>query len=159
MMRMKPIATWLWFGCALLLLSCDPPPERSTALRILEMPTEQRLRAMSELPPEKQVDVFLYAYTSVEPPKILAGEVAQNWKVTLPVIKDRLAKESRESYLDGLMLTLSAISARYCSLADRTDVLLVASRAVEKIGPPYRELADEQLARLKQPSADLPPCR
>lgn len=149
---------WLWLPSALLLIGCEAP-ERVVTLRIIKLPAEQRLAAMSDLPAEKQVDVFLYAQSRVEPPISLAGEVAHNWRSTLPVIRDRLATESREDHLAGLMLALSAISSTFCSVSDRSDVIIAASAAVEKIGPPHRELAEEQLKRVKYPSAVLPPCR
>jgi len=146
-------------GLFLTLISGCSNPDKEAAWEIIKMPTEQRGPALSRLAPEKQVDVFLYAYTQIEPPRILAGEVASNWKSTLPVVKNRLVSETNPPMLAGLMMILSAVSANYCALSEREDVLTAASQAVNKLGAPYRDLAEKQLKEIAHPEKQLPPCR
>jgi hypothetical protein len=134
-------------------------PDAELTHQILNMPVEQRGVALSRLPGEKQVAVYLYAYNRTEPPVILAGELADNWRTTLPSITARLAREDKETSAVGLIMILSAISSQYCSLADRNDVLAVARQAVSKIGPPHRELAERQLNRMEHPEKQLSPCQ
>jgi hypothetical protein len=134
-------------------------PDRDLTREVIRLPVEERGQALSKFPAEKQLDLYMYAYTRMEPPVILAGEVASNWQTTLPVIKARLSTERYDHSLAGLMMILSAISSQYCSLAKRDDVLAVASQAVNKIEPPYRDLANEQLNQLMHPGKQLPPCQ
>ena len=134
-------------------------PDKEAAREIIRTPREQRGQALSRLSPEKQVDVFVYADTKVEPAVILAGEVARNWKSTLPIVKQRLASETDARTLAGMMMILSATSAQYCSLSGREDILSVASQAVSKIDPPYRDLADKQLKEITHPQNQLPFCQ
>jgi hypothetical protein len=126
---------------------------------IVKMPHEQREVVLSKLTGEEQIEVYLYAYTRMEPPVILAGEMASNWPSTLPVIAKRLKTEESETSLVGLMMVLSAISSHFCSLETNNDVLEGASQVVTKIKPPYRELADKQLKEMKEPNRQLPLCR
>lgn len=147
------------FGVLLALISGCSDPDRETAWKIIKMSPEQRIQALSRLAPEKQVDIFVYAYTRIEPPTILAGEVASNWKSTLPVVKQRLTSETDDRILAGMMMILSATSAQYCSLSDREDVLSAASQAANKIGAPYRDLAEKQLEKITHPQNRLSPCR
>jgi hypothetical protein len=134
-------------------------PDKEAAWEIIKTPQEQRGQALSKLSPEKQVDVFVYADTKIEPPVILAGEVASNWKSTLPVIKQRLVSETDGGTLAGMMMILSAVSAQYCSLSGREDVLSVASQAVDKIDAPYRDLAKKQLREITHPQNQLSRCQ
>jgi hypothetical protein len=71
------------------------------ARAILRLPSEQRRQALTQLTPDKQLDVYLYAATRVEPPLILANELAGNRQSILPRVKDRLASEVDERRLDG----------------------------------------------------------
>jgi hypothetical protein len=139
-------------------LSGCADPTRKLTYEIVRTPPEQRATALSRLPAERQLDVYEYAYRRMEPSVILAGEVASNWRTTLPVITDRLARNNSEQSLVGLMMILSTVSSQNCSLAKRNDTLLAASQAVSKISPPYRELAERQLKKIKNPDSDLPPC-
>jgi hypothetical protein len=134
-------------------------PDKELATEILNLPREQRGVALSRLSGEKQVDVYLYGYRRMEPPVILAGELADNWRTTLQPITDRLAREDNETSAVSLIMILSAISSQYCSLANRDDVLAAATQALSKIKPPYSELAERQLRLMKTPEKQLPPCR
>lgn len=134
-------------------------PDKELTRELLSLPVEQRAQALSKFPAEKQLDLYMYAYNRMEPPVILAGEVARNWQTTLPVIKSRISTEKSDHLLAGLMMILSAMSSQYCSLAKRDDVLAVASQAVSKIGPPYRDLARKQLNEIRHPENQLPSCR
>jgi len=142
----------------LLVIGCADP-EKELANKILRMPIEQRAGELSQLSAKQQVDVYLYVYRRTEPPVILAGELAKNWRATLPSITSRLENEQNETSIAALMLALSAVSSQYCSLAERNDVLAVAQQAVSRIGPPYRDLAERQLSLMKHPEKQLPPCR
>lgn len=133
-------------------------PEKKLADRVIRMPFEQRAVELSHLSGKEQVDLYLYIYHRTEPPVILAGELAKNWRTTLPSITSRLENEQNESSTAALMLALSAISSQYCSLAERYNVLAVAQQAVSRAGPPYKDLADRQLYLMKYPEKQLPPC-
>jgi hypothetical protein len=158
---MRRLLTPLWMGLGVLLtlISGCSNPDKEAAWEIIRTPSEQRGQALSRLTPEKQVDIFVYADTKIEPPLILAGEVASNWKSTLPVVKQRLASETDSRILAGMMMILSATSSQYCSLSDREDVLSAASQAVNKIGAPYRDLAEKQLKEITHPQNRLSPCQ
>jgi hypothetical protein len=142
----------------LIVSGCRNPAKEAT-LEIIRMPAQQRERALSQLSPEQQLDVYVYADTKIDPPLILAQEIASNWKSTLPPVKNRLESETDGATLAGLVMILSAVSTDHCSLADREDVLSAASRAIAKIGIPYRELAEKQLREIAHPDNQLPPCR
>jgi hypothetical protein len=147
----------LWI--ILLIFSGCTNPDKELTNEILNKPREQRGVALSRLSGEKQVDVYLYAYRRMEPPVILAGELADNWRTTLQPVTVRLAREDNETSAVGLMMILSAISSQYCSLAKRDDVLTAATEAISKIRQPYSELAERQLRLMKTPEKQLPPCR
>jgi hypothetical protein len=149
---------WICFCVPLALASGCSYPDKEAAWEIIKMPPEQRGQALSRLSPEKQINIFVYANTKIEPPLILAGEVASNWKSTLPVVKQRLASETDARTLAGMMMILSVVSANYCSLSNREDVLSAASQAVNKLGEPYRDLAEKQLKEIAHPLNRLPPC-
>ena len=134
-------------------------PDKKLADKILTMHFDQRAVELSHLSGEQQVDLYLYVYRRTEPPVILAGELANNWRTTLPSITSRLENEQNETSTAALMLALSAISSQYCSLAERSDVLAVARQAVSRIGPPYRDLAERQLNLMKHPEKQLSPCQ
>jgi hypothetical protein len=148
---------FIFILCISALPGCADSTRRLT-YEIVSTPPEQRATVLSRLPAEKQLDVYEYAYRRMEPSVILAGEVASNWRTTLPAITDRLARNDSEQSLVGLMMILSAVSSQNCSLAKRNDTLLAASQAVSKISPPNRELAERQLKKIKNPDRDLPPC-
>jgi hypothetical protein len=158
-MRRRPTPLWMGLGVLLALILGCSNPDKEAAWAIIRTPSEQRGQALSRLTPEKQVDIFVYADTKIEPPLILAGEVASNWKSTLPIVKQRLASETDSRILAGMMMILSATSSQYCSLSDREDVLSAASQAVNKIGAPYRDLAEKQLKEITQPQNRLSPCQ
>lgn len=143
----------------LLIVTGCTNPDKELADRILRTPREQRGLELSRLSGERQVDTYLYIYRRTEPPVILAGELAENWRTTLPSITSRLGKEANETSTVALMMALSAISSQYCSVADRKDVLTVAQQAVSRIGPPYKDLAERQLNRMEHPEKQLPPCQ
>jgi hypothetical protein len=155
--RMTPI--WSSLGVFLALALGCSNPDKEAAWEIIRMPPEQRGQALSRLPPEKQMDIFVYADTKIEPPMTLALEVASNWKSMLPVVTQRLASETDARTLPGLMMILFAVSANYCALSERDDVLIAASRAVKKIDAPYRDAAERQLKEITHPQNKLPPCR
>ncbi len=158
-MRRRLTPLWMGLGVLLALISGCSNPDKEAAWAIIRTPSEQRGQALSRLTPEKQVDIFVYADTKIEPPLILAGEVASNWKSTLPIVKQRLASETDSRILAGMMMILSATSSQYCSLSDREDVLSAASQAVNKIGAPYRDLAEKQLKEITHPQNRLSPCQ
>jgi hypothetical protein len=150
--------------CAcLLLVACprtarrDPIAERAEA--IVHMPSEERRQAVSGLRPDEQLDVYMYAYTKMEPPKVLASEVASSWKTVLPILESRTTSETSSRKLAGLIMIFAAISYNECSLAGQQDVLATTSEAVTKISPPFRKVAEEQLREIAHPTKQLPPCR
>jgi hypothetical protein len=143
---------------SVIIVGCTTPVGKKTR-EIVKMSHEQREVALSKLTGEEQIEIYLYAYNRMEPPVILAGEMASNWPSTLPVIAKRLKTEESETSLVGLMMILSTISSHFCSLETNNGVLASASYAVTKIRPPYRELADQQLKEMKEPNRQLPQCR
>jgi hypothetical protein len=134
-------------------------PERQLTREIIETPVDKRASVLARFPADKQLDIFMYAYTKMEPPRILAGELASNWRTTLPVVKAHLMTDTDEVTLSGMMMILSAVSSQYCSLEDRSDILTAASQAVGKIRAPHRELAEQQLKQIAHPEMHLPPCQ
>jgi hypothetical protein len=141
-------------GC----LGCwNPNPNAKRAREIIRMPSEQRRQVLASLPPGMQVDIYIYASTNFEPPFLLY-EVAPNWKLILPVVKERLSTGTDDLTNFQLLWLLVAISESYCSLTERQDVLNAASQAVARMGP-YKAAAQEPLRRLNHtPANHLPTC-
>jgi hypothetical protein len=134
-------------------------PNAKHARAIIEMSPQQRRQALAELPPDKQLDVYLYAATRVEPPLILANELVANGPSILPQLKGRLASERDERRFTQLMLILVAISAGDCSLEKRRDVLGIVEQAIPKMKEDNKQLAEHLLAAVAHPPRQLPPCR
>ncbi len=132
-------------------------PELAEVRRIKGMPVENRLHYFSSLPPERQIELYVFAATKIEPP-VLFLEVAPNWKRVLPVIKKRLGSEENELSRYQLLWLLAAISENYCALADRKDVLEAAELSIAVMHA-YRDLAREPLERIIQSRLKQhPPC-
>jgi hypothetical protein len=66
--------------------------------------------------------------------------------------------ETNDNILSEYMMILEFISLDQCSFAERQDILDVAGRAVSRIHPPFRELAERQLQEIMKPKKKLPPC-
>jgi hypothetical protein len=128
------------------------------ATEIIQLPPDQRRQALVRLSPDKQLDVYLYAATSVEPPLILANELASNGPPILPLVKDRLAAEVDERRFTQLMMILVAISASDCSLEKRQDILSVVEQAIPKMKEENRQSANHLLEAITHPMKQLPPC-
>jgi hypothetical protein len=126
------------------------------AQAIVKLPEWQRQGALAKMPAIKQMDVYLAGATA-DPPMVLQGYVAANWKVVLPVVKERLATESdgRLAQLTPLFVT---ISDSYCSLADRVDVLTAVSQAIPRMAEYYQVAAEEDLKKISASAKRLPPC-
>lgn len=127
------------------------------AKAIMKLPEEQRPQAFAKMAPNKQLDVYLAGATKIEPPTMLQGYLAANWKSILPVVKERLASES-DGRLAQLTPVLVAISDSYCSLANRVDVLSAVSQAIPRMAEYYQVAAEEDLKNISQPAKRLPPC-
>jgi hypothetical protein len=147
---------WLSFALAGCGHSTDPNVEQAKA--IIRLPVNQRPKALAELPLNKQLDVYLYAATRVEPPLVLAKEVASNGPSILPTVRDRLAAEADDRRFTQLMLILVAVSASQCSLEKRADILDVVQRAIPRMKEENRETANHLLEAIKHPEKQLPPC-
>jgi hypothetical protein len=102
--------------------------------------------------------VYLYAATRVEPPLILANELASNGHSILPSVKDRLASEVDDRRFTQLMVILVAVSASDCSLEKRTDILDVIKRAIPRMKEENKQLAIHLLEGITHPVRELPPC-
>jgi hypothetical protein len=160
-LQMSRLIISIFLCCWLMLfgfLGCTDP-ETKQARALVAMPSEQRRRALSELSPNRQLDVYLYAATKVEPGLLLTDELAGNWRAILPGLKERLASETDETRLSPLILILVAISSTQCSLAERSDILTVASQAVAKMSHRRRQLGEEQLRAVAHPGKQLAPCK
>lgn len=124
----------------------------------MKLPLEQRRQTLAKLPPETQVDLYVYAATKREPPFLL-GEIAENWKSVLPVVEKRLSTERSDEARYQLVWLLVAIAENYCFLSDQTDVLERASRAANDAGV-YSAGALDGLERLRHShNLVLPPCQ
>lgn len=133
--------------------------EEKLAKSVVKMSADERSQTLSRLSPETQLYIYTYAYTRNEPPIILAKEIAADWKSVLPVLEARLKSENNETVLAGLIMILPVISANYCTLSGREDVLSAAAQAAAKLGPPYRELAEKQVEEIRHLDTNLPTCR
>jgi hypothetical protein len=156
---MRP-ALFLALSCVLAFLSgCErPDPVASQARAIVQLPPEQRRKALVELPLDKQLGVYLYAATRVEPPLILAKELASNGPSILPILKDRLASEANDRRFTQLMLILVAVSAGDCSLEKRTDILDTVQRAIPRMNQENQQTANHLLESIVHPERQLAPC-
>jgi hypothetical protein len=128
----------------------------------MEMSPQQRREAFAGMPPNKQLDVYLYGSLRFEPGLMFSDEVASNWKSVLPVVKERLASESTHNEdRTQLLWLLATISQNYCSLADRKDVLTAASQAIAGMDNAHRQYAEEPLNRISHPTNNkqLPSCQ
>jgi|SRR5579883_121413 len=136
--------------------SSDPDVERAKA--IVRLSADQRQKALVELPLDKQLDVYLYAATKVEPPLVLAKEVASNGPSILLTVKNRLAAEADDRRFTQLMLILVAVSASHCSLEKRSDILDIVQRTIPRMKEENKETASHLLEAIKHPDKQLPPC-
>ena len=139
----------------LCLACCNPEGAKVKAL--LGMTHEQRRAAFAEMPPDKQLDIYLVAARG-EPGHNLSEDIAGNWRVLLPVLKVRLSSEAGEAEQTQLIWLLAAISNHHCSLVERKDILEVASQVVSRMGEPSKRYAQEPLGRIVHPANQLPPC-
>lgn len=157
---MKRLQIFFLFCTCLLFFGCSgcTNPDAEQARAIIRMSPQQRREAFAGLPPSKQLDVYLYAATKVEPGLIFSDDVAANWRSVLPVLKERLASESNEKSRLQLIWLLAAISDNYCSLAERKDVLGVASQATAAMGELRKTSADEALRKIANPPKQLSEC-
>lgn len=162
MMRASSIMLILTLlGVCLSLLGCltGCGPEARQVKEIMEMTPQQRQEAFAKMTPERQLEIYSYGQ-KYEPPLNFHFYIAGNWRSLLPVVKKRLTSESDEKKLADIVALLSAISITQCSLADRKDVLDLASQAVARLRKdPYREWAAENLYRVIHPAKQLPPCQ
>lgn len=117
-------------GC---LAGCDRNREEVAAL--VRMSSRQRQEAFRNMPPQKQLDLYLSAGHG-EPGYNFASEIAGNWKDLFPRLKERLSSESDDS--DRTQLLLAIIGENYCSLYQRKDVIDAASEAIAKMQPSRR---------------------
>ncbi len=157
---MKGVTALAIVFVSLTFASCDGGPDADVkqARAIVQLPREQRRQALAALPPDKQLDVYLYAATRIEPPVILANELAMNGPSILPHVRDRLASERNDRRFTQLMLILVAISASDCSLEKRTDILGVIEQAIPRMSKADGELANHLLEGITHPLKQLPPC-
>ncbi len=120
----------------------------------------QRRDALTKLTPNKQLDVYL-AGNRQEPGINFAYEVAGNWRVVLPVLKERLTAEPDEANRFHLLWLLASIAENFCDLRQRQDVLQVASKAVAAMSGGYKQYAEEPLRRITNLTTDkqLPACQ
>ena len=123
----------------------------------MRMSAEERQTAFANMPPSKQLDVYMAGATKFGPPIMFQYYVAANWKADLPIVKERLASES-DGRLAQLMPILVAVSNNYCSLAERKDVLSLVSQAIPRVGEPYRASVEEDLRKIAHPTKQLTPC-
>jgi hypothetical protein len=143
-------------GC---LTGCGP--DARTARAVMQMNPQQRREAFAAMPPNKQLDVFLYAALKFEPGKIFLDDVAVNWRSVLPFVKDRLASSATsDAERIQLLWLLAAITDRYCSLGERQDVLTAASQSVAKMDDRHKAYAREPLTMIlhSNRSKGLSPC-
>lgn len=147
---------WLSFALAGCGGSTDFDAEK--ARTIVQLPADRRPKALAELPLNKQLDVYLYAATKIEPPLVLAKEVASNGPPILPFVRDRLASEADDRRFTQLMLILVAVSASQCSLEKRADILDVVHRAIPRMKEENKETANHLLEAIEHPAKQLPPC-
>ena len=150
----EPAIVFAWLavsGCSWIVDS-----DVKQAQAIVKLPEWQRQDALAKMPPNKQMDVYLAGATA-DPPMVLQGYVAANWKTVLPAVKERLATESggRLAQLTPLLVT---ISDSYCSLADRVDVLTAVSQAIPRMAEYYQVAAEEDLRKISTRAKRLPPC-
>jgi hypothetical protein len=148
------------FACACLAMSaCSGRMDSDVrqAKAIMRMPENQRQQAFDKITPSKQLDVYLAGATKVEPPIMLQGYLAANWRAVLPVVKERLASET-DARLAQLTPVLVIISDSYCSLADRVDVLSAVSAAIPRMAEYNQVAAEQDLRNISQPAKRLTPC-
>jgi len=145
-------------ACFLLCAStgCGNPDAKQAKL-IMEMPAGERRQALHSLPPDKEVAIYLYAATKIEPPKLLM-ETAADWERILPTVKERLLTEKDDLARFQLLWLLVNISENYCLVSSHTDLVDAAKKAVAEMGP-YKNAAQEPLNRILTRSAKpLPVC-
>lgn len=142
------------------LLDCSGCADEDTkqARAIIQLSSDQRRQALARLAPDKQLDVYLYAATRVEPPLILANELASNGPSILPHLKARLVSEVDDRRFTQLMLILVAISSSSCSLEKRTDILKIVEQTIPKMEEENRQLANHLLEGITHPAKQLSPC-
>jgi hypothetical protein len=155
---MNTVKVVLALTASALLFGCPREPIQEEARRILSLPEHEQREAIGRLPPDKQLDVDIYAATSVEPPDSLALEIAPNWKSILPVLRTRMETELNDRKLSEYMMILFAVSATQCSLRNRSDILDVAATSLSRFRPPYKTTAEDQLKQISGPHKNLPPC-
>lgn len=144
-------------GC---LTECGPDAREVRALT--RMNPSQRRAVFASMSPNRQLDIFLYAALKMEPGRAFLDDVAVNWRTVLPIIKARLVSNStRDAERTELLWLLATIADRYCSLAQRGDILTVASQAVAKMDPARKPYAEEPLRLITHPNLTkaLPPCQ
>ncbi len=133
-------------------------PQMKEAKAIVRMPPTERRQALAALSPERQLDVYVFAASNVEPPLLLAGDIAPHGQLVLPALKRRLASEQNEVRFTQLLLILVAMSAETCSLEQRNDVLDVVRQRIERMTTSNKQLADHLVGQITHPTNKLNPC-
>lgn len=157
---MKRYLIGVLLGLALTGLACerDSSVTAKTTRRLIPMSSEQRRETLAALSPDQRLDVFLYAATRLEPPILLANEVAADAPGVLPALTSRMTTELDNARFAKLMLVLAAISTTRCSVEHREDILGIVRQGVSRISPEQRTLANQMLIAMERPAKELPPC-
>lgn len=160
-MRYLPVVILVVLGPCSFLSGCrftwvHPEVKQFEAIR--RMNPQQRRDTFANMPPERQLDIYLAA-AGEEPGYDFSLDVSRNWKSLLPTLRERLAKQKGETEQIHLLWLLASISENYCSLSERRDVLEVVSQVIAKMGESGKNYAEEPLRRITHPKNRLMPCQ
>jgi hypothetical protein len=149
----------LCFGILLAILAyflgCDPKGKEIRTLR--GMTRQERLEAFASMDPQKQLDLHLAAQQG-EPGDNFSFYVAPNWRTVLPALERRLSSEKGDAEKIQLLWLLATIGGNYCSLAERSDVIDAAAKALATISTSNKSYAEEHMKRAFHPAKVLTPC-
>src|SRR5579872_2393136 len=161
-MQAKALSALTFCAC-LLLNGCEvetkPSPEvQKQGEKLMQMTTPERQKALAQMTPEEQLNVYLYGQRH-EPPMNSDVLIAPNWKALLPVVKVRLVAEHDEPKIAYMIALLKVISNTQCSLAARKDLADVASKAMNRVdSSPYDRDIGGDFYSMLHPVKPLPAC-
>jgi hypothetical protein len=116
--------------------ACTDYPDAYTAYLVL--PSDERAAAITEYPPEQQVELYLWDLRVKHPPAPgLADAVARNGDRVLPILVRRIAtEESERDRVDLLYVVLRIQSLGIVDVARDPEIMRTLAASVASIDDP-----------------------
>lgn len=142
-MRMHKGLSITVLACSLLALlaSCEKVPHEYK--EFLQLPRDEQLKVMQELPIERRIDLYLAGETYARPSLKLSDVIVSEGKSSVPFLLRRLETERRDFRRVAIIEVLEDIDRHHTDLTDDAHLVEVLRRVVLEIeNPLHRERAE-----------------